>query len=230
MRSHQQAPEEVERPHFERSLAFFEIASVMTSCLIAEWLAFSIGRGSNLVLAVPIILAFGLIFLSHRLRGESPREVGLRLDNFIECARLLALPMFLAAGVLILVGYLTGSLNFGRWRGGQSVLGLPALGILWGLMQQYALQAFINRRAQLIWGRGTKSIVFVALMFAVLHLPNPALTVVTFAGGVLWAAVYQRAPNILALALSHGVMTWVLVSTVSPSALNNLRVGFKYFG
>lgn len=230
MRSRQRAPEEAEHPDLEKSLAFFEIVSVMTSCLIAEWLAFSIGRGSNLVLAVPIVLAFGLMFWSHRLRGESPREIGLRLDNFMECARLLALPMLLASAVLIIVGYLSGSLNFVRWRGGQSIFGLPALGILWGLMQQYALQAFINRRAQLVWGRGLKSVLFVAVMFAVLHLPNPALTLATFAGGILWAAVYQRAPNVFALALSHGLMTWVFVSTVSPAALNNLRVGFKYFG
>ncbi len=213
-----------------RSLAFWEIVSVMMSCLIAEWVVFSIGRGSSLALAVPVGLVFGFIFLSHRLRGESAREIGLRVDNFVKAARLLALPMCLVSALLLSIGYVVGSLNFLRWRGGQSILGLPALGILWGLMQQYALQAFVNRRAQMIWGSGLRSVLFVALMFAVLHLPNPLLTVATFGAGILWAAVYQRAPNVLALALSHGLMTWVLVSTLPASALNNLRVGFKYFG
>lgn len=230
MKSSPQISDERTSARLEKSLAFWEIASVMTSCLIAEWVVFSIGRGSSLALAVPIGLAFGLIFLSHRLRGETPREIGFRLDNFIEAARLLALPMFLASAVLVVVGYSTGSLNFVRWRGGQSVFGIPALGILWGLMQQYALQAFINRRAQTIWGRGWRSVLCVAAMFALLHLPNPLLTGATFAGGILWATVYQRAPNVFALALSHGLMTWVLVSTVPAAALNNLRVGFKYFG
>ena len=52
---------------------------------------------------------------------------------------------------------------------------------------------------------------------------------VTFVGGLIWAAVYEREPNLFALALSHAVMTWVLVSTLPASALNHLRIGFKYF-
>jgi membrane protease YdiL (CAAX protease family) len=70
----------------------------------------------------------------------------------------------------------------------------------------------------------------VAFIFALIHLPNLWLAVATFVGGVIWAAVYQRAPNLLALGLSHGVMTWVLISCVPQSALQSLRVGFKYFG
>jgi hypothetical protein len=30
--------------------------------------------------------------------------------------------------------------------------------------------------------------------------------------------------------LSHSLMTWVMISSVPPGALRNLRVGFKYFG
>jgi membrane protease YdiL (CAAX protease family) len=56
------------------------------------------------------------------------------------------------------------------------------------------------------------------------------LTFATFTGGLLWAYVYQRAPNLFAIGISHALMTWVLVSSVPPSALHNLRVGFKYFG
>jgi membrane protease YdiL (CAAX protease family) len=228
--SNQQKLEKGGGGDLDKSLAFWEIVSVITSCLIGEWVVLSIGRGSGVAFAVLVAIVFVFMFLSHRWRGESARDIGLRLDNFIGAARLLVLPMCLATAVLILIGYSNGNLNFFRWRGGQSILGVPALGILWGLMQQYALQAFINRRAQLIWGPGLGSVLFVGLMFSALHLPNPGLALTTFVGGVLWAAVYQRAPNLLALALSHGIMTWVLVSTVPASMLGGLRVGFKYFG
>jgi hypothetical protein len=30
--------------------------------------------------------------------------------------------------------------------------------------------------------------------------------------------------------VSHSLMTWVIVSTLPPSALHHLRIGFKYFG
>jgi len=228
--SQERNAEKSEGGAIDKSLAFWEIISVITSCLIGEWVVFSVGRGSSVAFGVLVFIVFAFMFTSHRLRGESARDLGLRLDNFVAAARLLILPMLLASAVLILIGYSKGSLGFFRWRGGQSILGIPALGIFWGLLQQYALQAFINRRAQLIWGRGALSILFVAVMFAVLHLPNPGLTLATFGGGLLWAAVYQRAPNLLALALSHGIMTWILVSTIPAPLLGGLRVGFKYFG
>ena len=74
------------------------------------------------------------------------------------------------------------------------------------------------------------SVFVVAFVFALLHMPNPWLAAATFAGGLLWAWVYQRTPNLYALGLSHGLMTWVLISSVPPAALHNLRVGFKFFG
>lgn len=212
------------------SLALWEILSVFFSILLAEWIVFSIGGGSNLLLAVPVGVAFAFMLISHRLRGESARDIGLRLDNFGQAARLLVLPTAVQTLFLLCVGWLTSSINFARCGGGQSILGMPLLGVFWGLLQQYALQGFINRRAQVVWGQGWTSVTVVALIFAALHLPNPWLTLATFSGGLVWAYVYQRAPNLFALGLSHGLMTWVLISTVPPQALYHLRVGFKFFG
>ncbi len=86
--------------------------------------------------------------------------------------------------------------------------------------QQYALQAFINIRPQRIWGRGDVSITAATLVFTLLHLPNLWLAVATFIGGLLWASVFQRSPNLFALALSHALMTIVLISTMPDSALH----------
>lgn len=223
-------PADITNAKADRSLALWEIVSVVTSCLIAEWVIPAVvGRSTRLII-VPIGFAFGLMFLSHCLRHESLRDLGFRFDNFGQAARLLALPMAVATAVLIILGYLNGSLDFLRWRGGQSILGLPLLGSLWGLVQQYALQGFVNRRAQVAWGPGVLSVVVVALLFGVFHLPNPALTVATTAGGLLWATVYQRVPNLFALALSHGLMTWILISTLPSGLLYGLRVGYKFIG
>ncbi|MFZ0062396.1 MAG: CPBP family intramembrane glutamic endopeptidase, partial [Pyrinomonadaceae bacterium] len=120
--------------------------------------------------------------------------------------------------------------DFFRWRGGGAVLGMPLLGILWGLVQQYALQGFINRRAQIAWGAGPVSVLIVAVLFGAFHLPNPGLMIATFVGSLVWATVYQRAPNLFALAISHGLMTWILISTVPSHLLHGLRVGYKFIG
>jgi len=214
----------------DRTLAAWEIASVVASVLIGEWVVFALAGDGATGLLFPVATVFVFMFLSHRARGESARDVGWRLDNFGRAARLLALPMLAIFAVFVGVGWYTSNLDFLRWKGGASIFGTPALGLLWGPLQQYALQGFINRRAQVVWGRGWASVLLVALIFAALHLPNPWLTVVTFAGGLLWAYVYQRAPNLLAVGISHSLMTWALVSSIPPSALHNLRVGFKYFG
>jgi membrane protease YdiL (CAAX protease family) len=131
-------------------------------------------------------------------------------------------------GIIVLfgIGLVMKSLRFDGKQVVEWVLWLP----LWGLMQQYVLQGFINRRAQILFGRGWRSTLLVALIFALLHLPNPWLSVATFAGGLLWADVYQRAPNLPALALSHALMSMLLALSLPPTTINSLRVGIKYFG
>jgi membrane protease YdiL (CAAX protease family) len=219
-------------PRRVRALAAWEIASVVSSALVAEWAVLALVGFSKLWLAVPVSLALALMIASHRVRGETPRQLGWRLDNLWDALRVL-LPL-MAAGALLLAlwgwVWFGGRFRVGGWRAGWWGLGFPVWGVAWGLVQQYVLQAFINRRAQEIFGAGWLSVLLVALIFALLHLPNPWLTAATFLGGLVWAHSYQRAPNLFALALSHAVMTWVLVSTIPSDALHGLRVGYKYFG
>jgi membrane protease YdiL (CAAX protease family) len=208
-----------------QALALWEIASVVTSCLLVEWVVFSFMGRSKLVGAVPVVLALVLMFYSHRERGEALRDIGFRTDNFLAACRLLLLPT--AVVVLLAIGltWITQhSVFLAPWR--NRFLLLP----LWALFQQYVLNGFINRRAQLALGKGPKSILLVAVVFSLLHFPNPLLAGLTFAGGLIWAAVYQRQPNLLALALSHALSSLALALTVSPKLLDSLRVGFKYFG
>ena len=214
----------------DRALAAWEIAAASTSALAAEWVVGTLAGRGRLLLLIPVTTAVVFMLISHRVRGESARAVGWRLDNFLDAARLLLPPMLAVSALLVGLGWYSGTLDFGRWEGGQSIMGVPGLSLVWGPLQQYALQGFINRRAQVALGRGAPSVLLVALLFALFHLPNPWLTFATFAGGLLWAWVYQRAPNILAVGLSHSLMTWVMISSVPPGVLHNLRVGYKYFG
>lgn len=210
----------------ERLIALWEIVSVVASFLIGVWVVLPLAEHKFLVGAIPLGLALILMLLSHRARSETPRQVGWRMDNFLQAVRLLLLPMLAVTLIIVLIGWLNHSFRLNKLENLQWVAWL----FLWGLIQQYVLQGFINRRAQLVWGRGYVSVMFVAVIFAFLHLPNPWLTVATFAGGFIWAFVYQRAPNLLALALSHGLMSMLLVWALPPNIMRGLRIGFKYFG
>ena len=208
-----------------RWLAGWEIVSISLSVLIAEWAVYPF-VGDNRFLIIALGPAIAYIILSHRAWGETPRLLGWRWDNFREAARLLALPMLLLAALLLVVGWFLGSARAPRVPDWRILIWLP----LWGFMQQYILQAFVNRRAQAAFGRGWPSILATAAVFGLLHLPNPWLSLATFIAGLLWATVYQRAPNLLALALSHAIMTSALAVTAPPALLGGFRVGIRYLG
>jgi membrane protease YdiL (CAAX protease family) len=215
----------------DRTLAIWEIASVASSVVIAEWMLASAAGFSKAVIAVPVILGILFIFVSHRVRRESLRDIGFRFDNFLPALYLLAVPVLLVAGACLLIAWTTGSsISFRRWHPNRNLGVQLAIGFAWALAQQYVLQGFFNRRAMIVLGRGWLSVTLVAVIFGLLHLPNPWITLITFIAGGIWAAVYQRAPNLFALAVTHSVMTWFIVSTLPATMLRHLRVGLGFFG
>src|ERR1044072_1279865 len=112
-----------------KTLALWEIVSVVVSCLIAEWVVLAFVGANKVVLAIPILLALSLMIFSHRIYEETPHELGFRMDNFVAAAKLLLLPTVVAMALIIFVS----GFNFSplRWR----FLLVP----FWALFQQYAL-------------------------------------------------------------------------------------------
>jgi len=209
-----------------RTLAIAEIISVALSCLIAEWVFLSFLSQYRWLVIVPLLLAVSFMVLSHTAYKESLHDLGFRSDNFLSALRLLVVPTLIAVAIIFLVGwYLTGPPSVPRLLRPR-LLFLPA----WALFQQYALQGYINRRAQTALGTGGGSILLVATVFAILHLPNPVLAALTLFGGLIWAAIYQREANLFALAASHTVASISLAMALPLNVINGLRVGFKYFG
>jgi membrane protease YdiL (CAAX protease family) len=134
-----------------------------------------------------------------------------------------ALAVTLAAALLILAAGAAGGTLHDR----RDFLGSLAPLVLWGGAQQWVLQTVVLREAQRASARG-KGIVIAAVLFGVVHLPNPLLTLVTAGGALVWCRIYDRYPNVIPLALSHGLGTLALKYAFDETFLGRLRIGAAY--
>ncbi len=79
-----------------------------------------------------------------------------------------------------------------------------ALYPLWGMVQQFLVQAMATRNL-LRWLRSTWAVCpTVAALFALVHVPNLPLMGATFALGVVFTAMYCRWRSVWPLGLYHG--------------------------
>lgn len=99
--------------------------------------------------------------------------------------------------------------------------------VIWGGAQQFVLQTVVLREAQSVARRA--AVPLAAAIFAVFHLPNPFLVIVTFTGGLVWCAIYSRYPHIVPLAISHAAATVVILTSFPAAAIGALRTGWRYF-
>ena len=208
-----------------RFVTVLEILSVMSSVLLTAWVLIPLQLNQQWLEALPGGCALLLMLYSHRLHGETLAQLGFTTQHFGHAVKLLLGPMLLVAVLLVGVGFLTDSLHFEQ-RFGWSLLLLP----WWGLTQQYVLQAFIYRRLKLIVRaeKNTLTIFLAALLFALVHAPNAPLMLLTLIGGLIWTWVYTRAPNLLALGLSHALMSAIAMSSLPAWFLQSMSIGYKY--
>jgi membrane protease YdiL (CAAX protease family) len=128
------------------------------------------------------------------------------------------------AALLVIVG---AGVGLGTLHDRRDFLGNLAPLVLWGGAQQWVLQTLVLREAQRASSRA-KGIVIAAVLFGLVHLPNPLLTPVTGAAALVWCWLYDRHPNIVPLALSHGLGTLALRYAFDEAIIGRLRIGAAY--
>jgi membrane protease YdiL (CAAX protease family) len=106
-------------------------------------------------------------------------------------------------------------------------LGSLAPLVVWGGAQQWVLQTVVLREAQRTTSR-RQGILIASLLFGAVHLPNPFLAPVTLGAGLVWCWLYDRYPNIIPLALSHGLGTLAVLYAFDAAITGRLRIGASY--
>jgi membrane protease YdiL (CAAX protease family) len=126
---------------------------------------------------------------------------GFRRDGFGPAA--IASAIALAAGALILA-------TWGWLANGSAALNLPRsfwlallLYPLWGLLQQFLLNALVLRNL-LRWLQPATACVVAAALFGCLHLPDIQLAAMTAVAALIWTPIYLRWRNLWPLGICHG--------------------------
>ena len=99
---------------------------------------------------------------------------------------------------------------------------------IWAFAQQFILQDFVLLRLlRLLPGR-TAAITAAAGLFALAHLPNPLLTLVTLTLGLAACWVFLKYNNLYTLAMAHAVLGICIAVAVPGPVDHNMRVGLGY--
>jgi membrane protease YdiL (CAAX protease family) len=118
--------------------------------------------------------------------------------------------------------------QMGTLHGGDHLAARFLILLGWALVQQFILQTAVLREVRGACGPRAAPAVAAGL-FALLHLPNPFLTPVTFLAGLGWCRLYDRHPNLVPIALSHACASLVAVLALGPAVTGGMRVGYGYF-
>lgn len=99
---------------------------------------------------------------------------------------------------------------------------------IWAAGQQLILQCFFLPRSIRLVGNATAAAAIAAVLFAVAHLPNPLLTVVTLVCGLASCLFFLHYRNLWPLALAHAILGISIGITVPVSLDHNMYVGISY--
>jgi membrane protease YdiL (CAAX protease family) len=188
--------------------------TILTAILLYTWILEPRG--------VPVAVPAAIVLLSALVSSARSRTWGLSPGALLGASR--AVVAFTAPAVLVVlaVGLLMGTLH-----DRSSFLGNLAVLIPWGAAQQWVLQTTILREVRRHASPRT-SIVVAAVLFALVHVPNPFLMLMTFIGALGWCAIFSKYPNIAPLAVSHAVATLALLYAFDDDVTGRLRIGQAY--
>ena len=100
----------------------------------------------------------------------------------------------------------------------------------WAWLQQWLMLAVLLRRFEQILPRPGWAIVPVALVFALLHIPNGMLMQLCFVGELWWAWCYLRSRSVLPVALAHATCALLVESGLAGGTLlRSLEVSARFF-
>ena len=201
-----------------RSRDFLELSVVFTLIIVALWTP-------NPVRSIAGWIALGLIVLASWRSGQDAAALGLRLAGLRQSLWVVGSALA-GAAIVVLIGWRMHTLH-------PVLRGLPAWWgfwayMFWALLQQFILQDFFLLRLLRLMPSKIAAIATAALLFAVVHIPNPLLMILTLAWGAAACVLFLRYRNLYTLGLAHGLLGLCLAIGVPNPVHHQMRVGLGY--
>lgn len=156
---------------------------------------------------------------------EGMRPMGLSTKNLVKSLWAVALAMMVALfAVAIAMRMHTLQLaDSPRWA-------LQHYGsyAIWAGVQQLILQCFILSRSLRLLKNATAAAAVSAGLFAIAHLPNPLLTLVTLVCGLASCLFFLHYKNLWPLVMAHAILGISIAITIPGPLDHNMMVGIGY--
>lgn len=169
-----------------------------------------------------LALFLAITISSHRRRGETAWDLGFRLDNLEQSARLVFSFVLPLLALMVAIGLLW---DLHRELPVERMWTRIALMPLFGVAQQYGLLGFYYRRFQEALPGSCTPVLASAVVFTALHAPNAPLMGMTFVVSVGACWLYRKAPNLWVLGLAHGLLSLTVAMFLAKLLVSGLKVG-----
>lgn len=198
------------------------ITQIVTVFLMIECALWTHGRTQMYWFAA----SFATLGLFVLISSPKVRDLGMGSKGLLNACR--AIPVaLLFSGLAIAIASFLGTLR--GLYGELPVSGHALFYTIWAFEQQFILNSFFYKRFESLLGNNTEAMVVTALLFSLVHLPNPVLVPATFLGGLFFVSLFRRWRNIYPLGIAHAIMGLTLAITFPDSWIRHMKVGIGYF-
>ena len=156
---------------------------------------------------------------------EGMRTMGLCTHNLVRSLWAVALAMMVAIFAVVIATRLHTLQLADSPRWALQHYGSYAI---WAGVQQLILQCFILPRTLRLLGNTTAAAVVSAGLFAIAHLPNPLLTLITLVCGLASCFFFLHYKNLWPLAMAHAILGISIAITIPGPLDHNMMVGIGY--
>jgi membrane protease YdiL (CAAX protease family) len=197
---------------------FFELSVGFGLIMVAVWSPLPVQR-------LLFWVTFSWILATTLLSRQDRETLGLGVQGIRRSLWIVGIAVLLAATQIVIAMQFSalhpmyGPVPVGRHMWGY---------VIWAFLQQFILQDFFLLRLLRLMPSPKSAVIVAASLFAIVHLPNPLLTVATLVWGLVACTIFLRYRSLYSLGLIHGILGLCIAVSVPNAIHHHMRVGLGY--